>query len=319
MAPNIVILDGFTLNPGDLSWEALREVGTCTIYDRTPSTAVAERAAPAEILLTNKTPLPGQIISGLSRVKYIGVMATGYNVVDVQAARERGIPVTNVPEYGTRSVAQAAFAHLLNFTQHTAAHARAVREGRWQNSADWCFWDYPMVELEDRVLGIIGLGRIGRALAQMARGFGMRALAVSPPRPGPLPEGVVRTDLSTLFRKSDVISLHCPLLPETERIINREHLGLMKRTAFIINTSRGPLIDEQALAEALNNGRIAGAGLDVLSSEPPAGNNPLIGAQNCYITPHNAWATQRARVRLMETIVENVRAFLNGKPCNVVN
>jgi len=259
------------------------------------------------------------IIESLAKLQYVGVLATGYNVVDVEAARRRNVPVTNVPAYGTRSVAQMVFAHLLNLTQHVGHHAETVRQGRWTAGPDFCYWDFPLVELEGLTMGIVGLGRIGRATAQLSLAFGMEVLAfdeVIDPVP---PKGVSYVDLADLFRRSDVVSLHCPLTPETAGLVNADRLTLMKRSAFLINTSRGPLVDEGALAAALNSGRIAGSGLDVLSAEPPRADNPLLSAKNCFITPHVAWASGAARARLLKAVVENVRAFLAGKPTNVVN
>ena len=269
-------------------------------------------------MLTNKVPLRRELLAGQSRLKYIGVTATGYNIIDVDAAKEHGIVVTNVPTYGTMSVAQMVFAHLLNLTQRVGDHAEAVREGRWASSADWCFWDFPLVELQAKTMGIVGYGRIGRATAQLARAFGMKVIAHN--RSAIDASGDVRqVELDALFRESDVVSLHCPLTPETSRLVNRERLALMKPTAFLINTSRGGLVDENALSDALNHGQIAGAGLDVLDAEPPAAGNPLFAAKNCYITPHIAWATLESRQRLLDLAVENVAEFLAGRPRNVVN
>jgi glycerate dehydrogenase len=377
MIVRIVVLDGHTLNPGDLSWDALKALGSCDVYDRTGPAQVVERAAGAEIALTNKTVLSRMAITQLPQLRYIGVLATGYNVVDVEAARQRGICVTNVPAYGTPSVAQMVFAHLLHFTQHVSEHSRSVHDGDWSRSPDFCYWNYPLVELAGLTMGIVGLGRIGRQTAQLALAFGMKVIYfdVTPagsvparasgtcvegvgkpgnatlPRgvekrakqelgvPGPfplsnrgpevrdktpygvttnVPEEVVAVDLDTLFRDSDVVSLHCPLTQDNRGFVNRQRLEMMKPTAFLINTSRGPLIDEPALAEALNRGRIAGAGLDVLCEEPPRPDNPLLHAPNCTITPHIAWATQAARQRLMDIAASNVRAFLQGRPQNVV-
>jgi glycerate dehydrogenase len=314
----IVVLDGFTLNPGDLSWDELMALGPCEVFDRTPPDQVAARAKDAQIILTNKTVLDAAVLRQLPRLKYIGVLATGYNVVDVNAARERKIPVTNVPAYSTASVAQMVFAHLLELTQHVGPHAQTVRDGRWTKSADFCYWDFPLIELNGLTMGIVGYGRIGRETAAVARAFGMKVLAHAPtPKPG-APEAQF-VALDELFRRSDVVSLHCPLTPQTQGLVNAQRLSLMKKTAFLINTSRGPLVDEPALADALNRGRIAGAGLDVLAAEPPAPDNPLLKAKNCHITPHIAWATRAARQRLMKTAVENVRAFLGGGRQNVVN
>ena len=313
--PRIVILDAFTANPGDLSWDAVRELGECTVYDRTPPAEVVARSQAAEVILTNKAVVDAAAIAELPALKYIGVVATGYNNVDVGAAREKGIPVCNVPEYGTATVAQAVFALLLELTHRTGHHATAVREGRWCASKDFCFWDGSIVELSGLTLGIVGYGRIGQAVARIGRAFGMRILACR--RSGEL--GGEGADLETLFRESDVISLHCPLTPETKGLINAQRIGWMKPSAFLINTARGLLVDEAELAAALNGGHIAGAGLDVLSVEPPTPDQPLLKARNCIITPHIAWATQAARARLIAAAVENLRAFLAGNPRNVVN
>ena len=314
-----VVLDGHTLNPGDLSWDGLRVYGECDIYDRSAPQDVAARAEGAEILLTNKVVLSRETIGQLPSLEYIGVLATGYNIVDVAAARERGIPVANVPTYGTQSVAQMVFAHLLNLAQHVAYHAQTVLDGRWSESPDFCYWDYPLMELADRTMGIVGFGRIGRATANLAVAFGMNVLAYDVFEPPEVPSGVEMADLDRLFSQSDVVSLHVPLTPETDGMVNTERLAMMKPTSFLINTSRGPLVDEQALADALNAGRLAGAGLDVLAVEPADPNNPLMGAMNCYITPHISWATRSARSRLLNTAIENVGAFLAGNPQNVVN
>ena len=315
---NIVVLDGFTLNPGDLSWDDLRALGPCEIFDRTPVDRVETRAANAEIVFTNKTVLSRETILRLSALKYIGVLATGTNVVDLAAARERRIPVTNVPAYGTRSVAQATFALLLELTNRVGFHAQTVRDGRWTKCADWCYWDSPLLELDGLTLGLVGFGRIGRDVAELAHAFGMKVIAHSPSIKN-APPFVCWAGLEEVFRESDVLSLHCPLTPQTRQLVNAERLRLMKPTALLLNTSRGPLVDESALAEALNAERIAGAGLDVLSAEPPPATNPLLLAKNCLITPHNAWGTRAARARLLRVAVENVRAFLIGQPENVVN
>jgi glycerate dehydrogenase len=315
---NIVVLDGFTLNPGDLSWAELKSLGPCMIYDRTPPAALADRAAAADILLTNKTALTGTAIQDLPGLKYIGVLATGTNVVDLAAARARGIPVTNVPAYGTKSVAQLTFALLLELAQHVGHHAQTVREGRWTRSVDFCYWDFPLIELDGLVLGIVGLGRIGRAVAELGAAFGMKVLAAAPSASA-VPPFVRLVELDTLCRESDVVSLHCPLTPQTANLVDARRLSLMKPTAFLLNTSRGPLVDQAALADALNSGRITGAAMDVLATEPPPADNPLLAARNCIITPHLAWATRAARARLMHLAVENVRAFLQGKAQNVVN
>jgi len=313
----IVVLDGYTLNPGDLSWDDLAALGACEVHDRTPPEETVPRCAGAEIVLTNKVVLDGPVMERLPHLKYVGVLATGYNIVDVEAARERGIIVTNVPDYATPAVVQTVFAHLLELTHHVGHHARTVRDGRWSASPDFAYWDYPLVELKGLVMGIVGLGRIGSAVAEVARAFGMTVLAYTEP-PQPPREGVEFVDLARLFRDSDVVSLHCPLTPETEGLASAERLALMKPSALLINTSRGPLVDEAALADALNAGRLAGAGLDVLSVEPPPPDHPLLAARNCLLTPHIAWAARAARVRMMETVVENVKAFLAGRPQNVV-
>jgi glycerate dehydrogenase len=307
---NIVVLDGYTLNPGDLSWDALRELGSCEIYDRSAPDEIVPRSTSAEIVLTNKVKLNGEYMSSVPTLKYIGVTATGYNIVDVAAARERKVIVTNVPTYGTQSVAQMTFALLLELTQHVGHHAQTVREGRWTRSPDFCYWDYPLIELDGLTLGIIGFGRIGKMVGQLAEAFGMKVLTYSRKQPV--------AEMETLFRRSDIISLHCPLTLQTENLVNEKRLAWMKPSAFLLNTSRGQLIDESALAKALNEGRIAGAGLDVLAVEPPTADNPLLRAKNCLITPHIAWATRAARSRLMKAVVENVRAFLAGESKNVV-
>ena len=315
----IVVLDGHTLNPGDLSWEPLTSLGRCAIYERTAPGEVVPRACEAEIVLTNKTPLQREALAGLPRLKFVGVLATGYNVVDVRAARERGISVANVPAYSTESVAQLVFAHLLNLTHHVADHSRTVRDGRWSASRDFCYWDTPLIELRGLTMGVIGYGRIGSATGRIARAFGMQVLAHTRDQARVLEEGVQWASLDDVFRHSDVVSLHCPLTAETEGLVNRHRLRLMKPSAFLINTSRGPLVDEAALAEALAEGTLAGAGLDVLSSEPPPASNPLLCAPSCVITPHIAWATKAARERLLASAAANVRAFLEGSPINVVN
>jgi glycerate dehydrogenase len=313
----IVVLDGHTLNPGDLSWDALRTLGQCAIHDRTPAGEVLERARGAEVVVTNKTPLDRSAVESLPGLRLIAVTATGYNVVDTAAARERNVAVCNVPEYGTPNVAQHTFALLLELANRVGHHAQTVREGRWSTSADWCYWDLPLVELNGLTIGIVGYGRIGRAVGAIARAFGMNVIAY---RRNPEPEDGVRfVDLDTLFRESDMVSLHCPLTPENRRMVDAARLARMKSTAYLINTARGGLVDEADLAAALNEGRIAGAGLDVLTSEPPAADNPLITARNCIVTPHQAWATRPARQRLLQVTVDNIVAFTTGRPKNVVN
>ena len=315
----IVVVDGFTLNPGDLSWESIEKLGECAIYDRSTPEEVIDRVGDAEVIITNKVVFSADTIGRLAGLQYIGVTATGYNIVDVGAARERGVTVTNVPTYGTDSVAQMVFAHLLNLTQNVAHHAQTVSDGRWCSSEDFCYWDTPLIELAGKTMGIVGFGRIGRATAKLAIAFGMKVLAYDVTSPGQTPDGCEMVTLEDIFRHADVISLHCPLTPQTENIVNERNLSLMKKTAFLINTSRGQLIDERALAEALNNGKIAGAGLDVLAVEPPEEQNPLLTARNSYVTPHIAWATRAARERLLSVAVENLAAFIADKPQNVVN
>jgi glycerate dehydrogenase len=316
--PSIVVLDGYCLNPGDLSWQRLESLGECIIYDRTTPQELSSRIGDSQIVITNKVQLRRDTLAAHPNLKYIGVSATGYNIIDVDAARDLGIAVTNVPTYGTSSVAQMVFAHLLNLTQRVADHAQAVRQGRWAAGPDWCFWDFPLLELEGMTMGIIGYGRIGQATARLARAFGMQVLAHNR---SPITDsgGVRQADLETVFREGDVVSLHCPLTHETTRLVNRERLAVMKPTAFLINTSRGALVDEAALADALNSGRLAGAGLDVMDVEPPAERNPLYTAKNCYITPHIAWATKASRQRLLDSAIDNVADFLRGQPRNVVN
>ena len=316
---NIVVLDGHTLNPGDLSWDELKSLGPCKIFERTAPDQILARAADAEIILTNKVVLDREIIAALPKLRYLGVLATGYNVVDTAAARERGISVTNIPDYGTRSVAQHTFALLLELTHHVGHHAQTVRDGRWSRSADFCYWDFPLLELDGLTLGIIGFGKIGREVAKIAQAFGLRVLVHSRTKSAQLPAGMDFGSLDEIFSCADIISLHCPLTPETKNLVNRARLALMKPSALLINTSRGPLVDEASLANALNSGRLAGAALDVLSVEPPPATTALLTAKNCLITPHIAWATHASRTRLMDVVAGNIRAFLAGKPQNVVN
>lgn len=315
--PRIVVLDGWTTNPGDLSWERLEAIGPCTIHDRTLPEEILPRAAGAQAIYINKTAVQRETIAQLPQLKFIGVLATGYNVVDVAAAAAHGVVVTNVPTYGTQSVAQMVFAHVLNFTQQVAQHVAAVRAGRWAECPDFCFWDAPLVELDGLTMGIVGLGRIGQATARLAHAFGMKVVAYDafPVEP---PEYVRLADLETVFREGDFVSLHCPLTAENEQLVSTERLALMKPTAYLINTARGPLVDEAALETALGEKRIAGAGLDVLTVEPPPADHPLYAIENCHITPHIAWATRAARQRLLNTAVENLQAFLAGSPQNLV-
>lgn len=314
----ICVLDGFALNPGDLSWDALRACGDCEIYERTPREEVVARAAGAEMIITNKAVVGNAEIVGLPGLRYIGVTATGYNTVSLFAAKAKGVVVTNVPGYATRSVAQHVFALLLELTQHTGAHSQAARGTTWTSARDWCFWDSPLVELHGLTMGILGYGAIGAAVGEIAAAFGMKVISTKSFR-RELPPYVSEATVHGVFSRSDVVTLHCPMTPETRELVNAERLATMKPSAFLINTARGDLVDEAALAEALNAGRLAGAGLDVLSVEPPMEENPLLSARNCIITPHLAWATRAARSRLMEATVENVRAFLAGSPINVVS
>jgi glycerate dehydrogenase len=315
----LVVLDGYCLNPGDLTWDALREFGEVVVHDRTPAAEVLARAQGATLVLTNKTPLTAATLAGLPELKYIGVLATGYNVVDVAAARSHGITVTNIPTYGTASVAQFVFALLLELCHNVKLHSDLVRAGEWSRNADWSFWKSPLMELSGKTMGVIGFGRIGRSVGRIADAMGMRVIA-SDTYQGEPPayDGFRFAPVDTLLAESDVVSLHAPLFPETQGMINTRTLGLMKRSAFLINTSRGPLVVDRELADGLNAGMIAGAALDVLSVEPPAETNPLLSARNCLVTPHIAWATLEARGRLMDLAVENVAAFLAGTPVHVI-
>ncbi len=310
----IVVLDGYAANPGDISWDALAALGELTVYDRTPPQDTLARIGDAEIALTNKTVLTREIIENAPNLKYIGVLATGFNIIDLDAAREKGIPVCNVPTYATEAVAQFVFALLLELCHHVGHHSAQVHQLRWTNNRDFCFWDYPLMELQGKTMGLVGLGRIGRATKKLAEAFGMKVLCCrsTPDAPGCVP-------LETLLRESDVVSLHCPLTDTTRHIINAETIALMKDGALLINTGRGPLIDDAALREALISGKLAGAAVDVATVEPIPADSPLLGLDNCIITPHIAWATGEARQRLMDAVVENVRAFLAGAPINVVN
>jgi glycerate dehydrogenase len=310
----IVILDGFTANPGDISWAAIEALGNCKIYDRTGEADVVARAADADIVLTNKTLITQKSLAALPRLRYIGVLATGYNTVDVQAAQQRGILVCNVPEYSTPNVTQAVFALLLELTNRTGHHSQTVHEGRWSASPDFCYWDGELVELAGRTLGIVGYGRIGKAVAAVGRAFGMQILA----HRRSASDDPQFVSLDRLLSESDVVSLHCPLVPDTKELINAARLAQMKPSAFLINTARGALIHEPDLAAALNTERIAGAGLDVLSVEPPLASNPLLSARNCVLTPHVAWATRNARLRLLEVTAANIRSYLLNRPQNVI-
>ncbi len=315
----IVVLDGFAGNPGDLSWDGLNTLGECVIYDRTAPHEVMERVKDAEVVLTNKVPFTRERIESLPALRYIGVLATGYNIVDAEAAAERGIVVTNVPAYSTTSVAQMVFAHLLNVVTPVATYAREVRSGQWSRCKDFSYISSPVLELAGKTFGIVGLGQIGMAVAKIALSLGMKVIAYTSKPQEQLPEGVERVGMDSLFRLSDVLSLHCPLTPDTAGLVCRHRLAMMKSTAILINTGRGQLVNEQDLAEALRGEVIAAACLDVLSQEPPTADNPLLSAPNCHITPHIAWASREARTRLMQIAVENVRRFIAGTPQNVVN
>ena len=313
----IVVLDGYTENPGDLSWEKLETLGELTVYDRTPADEIISRAQDAEIVITNKTVLTEEILRQLPKVRYVGLLSTGTNAVDLKACKARGIAVTNVPDYSTEDVAQLTFALMLELALHVGHHSARVRSGAWTASKDFCFWETPLLELSGKTLGLVGYGAIGSRVCEIARAFRMNVLVYTR-TPKPLPEGVTAISLEDLFRQADIVSLHCPLTDVNEKMINQETLAIMKPGAFLINTARGGLIDEAALASALNDGRLAGAGVDVLSTEPPKDDNPLLTAKNCIITPHIAWAATEARGRLIGIVAENVKAFLRGEQHNRV-
>ena len=316
----IVVLDGYVCNSGDLSWESLHALGNCTIYDRTAPEEMIERAKDADIVLTNKVCFHAADFNQLPKLKYIGVIATGYNVIDLEAAKAHGVVVTNIPAYSTNSVAQMAFAHILNIYNRVDHYATEIREeNAWVKSADFSYLNTPLLELYGKKIGIVGLGNTGSATARIAIGFGMQVFAYTSKSDFQLPHEIKKMELDDLFRECDIISLHCPLTPATQNLVNAERLKLMRPTAVIINTSRGPVVNAHDLAEALNNGQIMAAGIDVLETEPPKADNPLLKARNCYITPHIAWASQEARTRLMEIMVNNVKAFIEGHPINVVN
>ena len=316
----IVVLDGYTLNPGDLSWGELEKLGELTVYDRTPEDKILERIGDAEIVYTNKTPLTREIFNKAPNIKWVGVLATGYNVVDVEAAKEKGIPVTNVPTYGTAAVAQMVFALLLEICHHVWEHNEAVKSGEWTRSKDFCFWKYPLIELAGKTMGIIGYGRIGQATGKIAQAMGMKVLAYDQYENKALESETMKyVSLDELLRESDVISLHCPLFESTRGIINKESIARMKDGVIIINTSRGPLIVEEDLAEALNSGKVYAAAVDVVSTEPIREGNPLLKAKNIIITPHIAWAPKESRQRLMDIAVNNLKSYLDGNPVNVVN
>ena len=318
----IVVLDGYTENPGDLSWDKLREFGDLTVYDRTPvddEEEIIRRIGDAEVVFTNKTPVSRKVINACPNMRMISMLATGYNVVDYTYAKEKGIPVTNVPTYGTASVGQFAIALLLEICHHIGHHDRTVHEGKWENCEDWCYWDYPLIELDGKTMGVIGFGRIGQTTGRLAKALGMRVLAYDS-YPNEAGKQIAEyVDLDTLLAQSDVIALHCPLFPDTEGIINKENIAKMKDGVILINNSRGPLVVEQDLADALNTGKVAAAGLDVVSTEPVRGDNPLLKAKNCIITPHISWAPKESRQRIMDCAYDNLKAYAEGKPVNVVN
>ena len=314
----IIVLDGYGLNPGDLTWKGFEELGELTVYDRTSPSELLERAAGAEALVTNKTLITSENMDALPDLKYIGVLATGYNVVDIDAAKARGIVVTNIPAYSTASVAQMVFAHILNITQRVGYYADENKQGRWTKNADFCYWDTHLVELQGKKMGIVGFGNIGQATARIAQAFGMEVCVYSSKPQFALPSGIKKMELDELFGECDVVSLHCPLTPDTKEMVNANRLSKMKPNAILINTGRGPLINEQDLADALNEGKIAAAGLDVLSVEPSVEGNPLLGARNCFITPHIAWATLEARTRLMDIAVQNLKSYQKGQIINNV-
>lgn len=316
----IVILDGYTLNPGDLSWDALNKLGDVTLYDRTPYEQIVSRCQDAEVVLTNKTPLDEATLTQLPQLKYVGVLATGYNIIDTAVCKQKGVVISNVPGYGTVAVAQFVFALLLELCLHVQKHSDAVFAGKWSKSVDFCFWDYPLIELAGKTLGIIGFGTIGQKVADIAAAFDMQVIAYSRRQTDQSHRKNFKwVGLDDLLKQSDVISIHCPLTPETHGLINTENLRKMKSSAFLINTSRGPIVNDADLADALNNNIIAGAGIDVLSKEPPTADNPIFKAKNCVVTPHIAWAAKEARARLMNTVINNLKAFIAGRPVNVVN
>uniref|UniRef100_UPI004026F93E D-2-hydroxyacid dehydrogenase n=1 Tax=Candidatus Limisoma sp. TaxID=3076476 RepID=UPI004026F93E len=316
----ICILDGYSLNPGDLDWSPVERLGDVTLFDRTPADKIVERAADADIVLTNKVPFSADTLRQLPRLRFICVLATGYNIIDTEAAARQGVVVANIPAYSTMSVAQMAFAHILNITNHVASYAREVADGKWTNCPDFCFWDSALTELAGKTMGIVGLGNTGMATARIAVAMGMKVVAMTSKSADTLPEGITPAPLDDVLASADVVSLHCPLTPSTRHLINAASIAKMKPSAILINTGRGPLVDEQAVADALNGGRLAAFGADVLSQEPPHGDNPLLSARNCFLTPHIAWATLEARTRLMSTATENVRQFIAGEPvANRVN
>lgn len=315
----IVVMDGKGVNPGDMSWKQIQQFGELIVYERTASEEIIDHVGDAEIVLTNKTVFDEDTIAKLKNVKYIGVLATGYNVVDLKAASKRGIVVTNIPAYSTDSVAQMTFAHILNVTNHVDHYARASRDGEWSRCPDFCYWDKPLVELAGKTIGIIGLGNIGMKAANIALNFGMNVIAYTSKEPKEIPNGINKASIDNILSDSDIISLHCPLTKQTRELINKDSIAKMKRSVIVVNTGRGPLVNEEDVANALHNGLIGAYCADVMCSEPPSADNPLFVEQNAYITPHVAWASKEARIRLMDIAEKNIHSFLSGKPINVVN
>ena len=315
----IVMLDAYTTNPGDLSWDEFKALGDLTIYDRTPSDKIIERAEEADILITNKTPVTKEIIDCLPKLKFIALMSTGYNIVDYVYLKEKGITVSNIPSYSTDAVAQLVMSFILELAMNVGLHSESVKNGDWADCADFCYWKAPLTELTEKTLGIFGLGKIGKAVAERAKAFGMNVVAYTPRIHGDEPDFIKLVSLDEMLNLSDIISMHCPLTPETEGVVNRDFISKMKDGAYFINTSRGTVVDEYALADALNSGKLCGAGLDVLSTEPPKKDNPLLSTKNCFITPHIAWASFETRKRLVSILYNNIQAFIDGKPQNVIN
>ena len=315
----IVVMDGKGVNPGDMSWKQIQQFGELIVYERTASEEIIDHVGDAEIVLTNKTVFDEDTIAKLKNVKYIGVLATGYNVVDLKAASKRGIVVTNIPAYSTYSVAQMTFAHILNVTNHVDHYARASRDGEWSRCPDFCYWDKPLVELAGKTIGIIGLGNIGMKVANIALNFGMNVIAYTSKEPKEIPNGINKASIDNILSDSDIISLHCPLTKQTRELINKDSIAKMKRSVIVVNTGRGPLVNEEDVANAIHNGLIGAYCADVMCSEPPSADNPLFVEQNAYITPHVAWASKEARIRLMDIAEKNIHSFLSGKPINVVN
>lgn len=315
----IVMLDAYTTNPGDLSWDFMNDFGDVTVFDRTPADKIIERAADADIVITNKTPITKDIIDCLPNLKFIALMSTGYNIVDYVYLKEKGIPVSNIPSYSTDAVSQLVLSFILELAMNVGLHSQSVKAGEWSACEDFCYWKAPLTELKGKSLGIFGLGKIGRAVAEKAKAFGMNIIAYTHRIHGDEPDYIELVSLEDMLTRSDIVTMHCPLTPETEGIVNNDFIAKMKDGAYFINTSRGTVVNEKALADALNSGKLAGAGLDVLSTEPPAADNPLLSAKNCFITPHIAWAAFETRERLAGILKENISAFINGKPQNVIN